>query len=89
MTTTEWDVKPTAGHDTHGQSVIWDEDGKAIAIVYDGDSHGRLIAAAPEMLDALKKLQDALAAPVHGNSPRYSEAWEAMQAAIRKAEEGQ
>lgn len=49
-----WEVKGTAGHEIHGQSVVYDEAGRAIAIVYDGDAHGSLVAAAPELLECLK-----------------------------------
>jgi hypothetical protein len=48
-----WEARPTAGHDRHGQSSVYDsETGKDIAIVYDGAAHGDLIAAAPELLEA-------------------------------------
>jgi hypothetical protein len=52
--TRDWTLQPTAGHETHGQSVICDGDGRSIAIVYDGDRDGRLIAAAPDLLEACK-----------------------------------
>ena len=50
-----WYAKPTAGHERHGQSVVIDEEtGRDIAIVYDGDADAQLLAAAPELLEALK-----------------------------------
>ncbi len=49
----QWYCKPTAGHEIHGQSAVYSEDGKDIAIVYDGKAHGDLIAAAPALLAAL------------------------------------
>lgn len=41
----EWDYVETAGHRIHGQSALFEE-GKSIAIVYDGKAHGPLLAAA-------------------------------------------
>lgn len=50
-----WYAKDTAGHDIHGQTAVIAEDtGKDVAIVYDGDAHAKLIAAAPELLEALE-----------------------------------
>ena len=50
----EWIARPTAGHDVHGQSVIYDENsGKDIAIVYDGDAHAELIVRAVNSFDEL------------------------------------
>lgn len=48
-----WEYAPTAGHETHGQSVVYN-DGLSIAIVYDGEANARLIAAAPDLLQACK-----------------------------------
>ena len=56
-----WRAQPTAGHDKHGQSVVYHEaSGKDIAIVYDGDKHAALIAAAPELLFQLRLANDNL-----------------------------
>ncbi len=56
-----WESQATAGHDIHGQSSVYSEcDGKDIAIVYDGEANARLIAAAPELLEALREIQDHL-----------------------------
>lgn len=55
-------VKPTAGHETHGQSAIIDEDtGESAAIVYNGKEHGNLFAAAPDLLAACERLSRAAA----------------------------
>jgi hypothetical protein len=52
-----WEARPTAGHDRHGQSSVYDsETGKDIAIVYDGAAHGDLIAAAPELLETQRHM---------------------------------
>lgn len=51
----KWHTRGTAGHDTHGQSAVYDESGKDIAIVYDGKAHGALLAAAPAMDSAIKQ----------------------------------
>lgn len=55
-----WHAKPTAGHDVHGQSAVYDEaSGKDVALVYDGKAHADLIAAAPEMAALLRGALDA------------------------------
>jgi hypothetical protein len=52
-----WYVNPTAGHERHGQSVLYDETtGRSIAIIYDGKSHGDLLVSAPDLLEALTDL---------------------------------
>ncbi len=60
----KWVAKPTAGHKTHGQSVVYNAaDGKDIAIVYDGDAYAALIAAAPDLLEVclgIRKYQTLL-----------------------------
>jgi len=55
-----WDAYETAGHDRHGQSAVYDQNGKDIAIVYDGDANARLIAAAPELLEACQRSLDTM-----------------------------
>lgn len=77
-----WMNKPTAGHETHGQSVVYEEkSGKAIAIIYDGGSHGSLIASAPDMFEALqaglerlKELQEATGYPTAAIQFRFQDA---------------
>ncbi len=52
-----WESQATAGYETHGQRAVYaEENGKDIAIVYDGEANARLIAAAPELLEACKAL---------------------------------
>ncbi len=52
-----WYSQPTAGHEMHGQSAIASEaNGKTVAIAYDGRADARLLAAAPEMLEALRAM---------------------------------
>ena len=54
-----WIARGTAGHEAHGQYAVYDEaTGKDIAIVYDGKAHGGLIAAAPELAEALRAVLD-------------------------------
>jgi len=54
-----WRAAYTAGHETHGQSVVYAEaDGKDIAVIYDGKANARLIAAAPDLLAALCEIMD-------------------------------
>lgn len=51
--TKELFFKPTASH-TQGE--IYGEDGRTIAVIYDRkDGYGQLFAAAPELLEALKR----------------------------------
>jgi hypothetical protein len=62
---TKWAAQHTAGHDTHGQTAIYDEaTGKDVAIVYDGDAHAELIVRAvnshADMLEALELAQAQL-----------------------------
>ena len=65
MKTKSWYYRPTAGHETHGQGVIADEEtGRDVAIAYDGDADGALLAAAPAMLAALEAIHAALNQPV-------------------------
>ena len=57
MKTKSWYYRPTAGHETHGQGVIADEEtGRDVAIAYDGDADGALLASAPELLAALTEM---------------------------------
>jgi hypothetical protein len=52
-----WCSHPTAGHEMHGQSAIASEaSGKTVAIAYDGRADAHLLAAAPEMLEALRAM---------------------------------
>lgn len=53
-----WYTQGTAGHEKHGQSVVYADTGTDIAIVYDGVRNANLIAAAPEMLEALERIRD-------------------------------
>ena len=49
-----WEAQNTAGHDTHGQTAVYDAAGKDVAIVYDGAANAKLMAASPRMLEALR-----------------------------------
>ena len=52
-----WYSRPTAGHEMHGQSAIASEaSGKTVAIAYDGRADAHLLAAAPELLEALRAM---------------------------------
>lgn len=58
-----WTAKRTAGHETHGQCAIYDESGRIIALVFDGERNAELIASAPDLLierDTLKVLNAEL-----------------------------
>ena len=58
-----WYYRPTAGHDKHGQGVIaCEETGRSVAVAYDGDSDGALLAAAPELNESAQYALDNLEA---------------------------
>jgi hypothetical protein len=77
-----WIAKPTAGHERHGQSVVYDEQtGKDIAIVYDGKEHADKIAAAPELLDMLREMVCRFE---HNEAPEDLECLDRARAVIAK-----
>lgn len=45
-TPTPWGVTPSAGHEIHGQHIVWDESGKTVAVVYTNASDAELLACA-------------------------------------------
>ena len=50
-----WYYRPTAGHETHRQGVVADEaTGRDVAVVYDGDADGAMLASAPELAAVLE-----------------------------------
>jgi hypothetical protein len=81
----QWISGHTAGHSTHGQSAVYDEQtGRDIAIVYDGQAHARLIAAAPELLEACEAVLTHLPDATLPDSWDYESA-KLLRAAIAKA----
>ena len=79
---TEWYVGP---------STIYDGNGKSIAVVFNGDAHGAVLAAAPDLLAACKMV----AATGVYNEKTNSGVWavdgptvQAVLAAIAKAQKG-
>ena len=61
MKTKSWYYRPTAGHETHWQGgIIEEETGRDVAIAYDGDTDGALLAASPDMLQALVDAESLL-----------------------------
>lgn len=86
--TRTWRAQPTAGHDKHGQSVVYDEtNGSDLALVYDGKAHADLIAAAPDLLAALTVCINALHNKAgQTTSDKAQRAVELAIAAIAKAE---
>jgi hypothetical protein len=77
----DWSARGTGGHERHGQWAVYDSNGRDIAIVYDGAAHGPLIAAAPDLLAALRNIDSNAAESVE---------WirRVAREAIRKAEGG-
>ena len=56
-----WESQETAGHESHGQSVVYDsKDGKDVALVYEGKENANLIAASPELLEACVQAEKVL-----------------------------
>lgn len=55
-----WSASKSAGYETHGQMLVSsDLTGKTIAVVYEGDKDAALIAAAPKMLEFIKRMNHA------------------------------
>ena len=50
-----WHCNPTAGYEIHGQYAVYSDTGSTLAVVYDGEKDARLIAAAPELLEACQR----------------------------------
>lgn len=90
-----WYLMPTAGHDMHGQSAIAQEaTGNTVAVAYDGKADARLLAAAPELLEALRWFADELPSIIRTNCPlgvpmSVLKAHDIARAAIAKAEGGE
>ena len=81
-----WRAAYTAGHETHGQSVVYAEaDGKDIAVIYDGEANSRLIAAAPEMENTLNEIVGMVIAQNIDGLDRTGKIYEIARAAIAKA----
>jgi len=79
-----WQCQHTAGHGTHGQSAVYAEtDGKDVALVYDGDVHAALIAAAPELLAACRAVWNT---PYDANPDQFLATRNLVKSAIAKAE---
>lgn len=82
-----WNTSENAGYELHGQGAIADEvDGKTIAIVFDLNKHGNLIAAAPELLEALKSLVGSPIRPLDGYEKEIDRHMIHAHTAIAKAE---
>ncbi len=45
-TATPWGTTPSAGHEIHGQHIIWNDSGKTIAVTYTDASDAALIVRA-------------------------------------------
>lgn len=84
-----WICKKTAGHEIHGQGIIYcEETGKSVAIVYDSEENGNLLASAPDLLEACERALDAIQFAADRDDPP-SLAERTLAAAIRKAKEGE
>lgn len=51
---TPYRAQGTAGHDLHGQAAIYGEDGKSIALVYDGEANAEFIVTACNSFEAVR-----------------------------------
>lgn len=93
-TPTPWYTKPTAGHEIHGQTAVYGENGKTIAIVYDGAKDAAIIERAvnnhADLLNALQAFIDLW--PVRGGdikaTPEVRVAWRNGREALRTAMHG-
>jgi|688.fasta_scaffold02276_47 hypothetical protein len=75
-----WYSQPTAGHETHGQSAIASEaTGKTVALAYDGEADARLLAAAPELLEALNNLAGGLVDYMNDDEAELPDVTEAIE----------
>lgn len=88
---TIWHACPDAGYETYGQSIVYDAGtSKWIAAVYDGAAHSDLIAAAPEMYEALQAvIREFVPSRDKFTSMQQEAAFNAAKAAIAKAEGNQ
>lgn len=90
-TPTPWHSRGTAGHEMHGQHSIWGEDGKDIAIVYDGEANAacivRAVNAHEALIQALDDLTYAFAHPIMQGKPQRlcEDQLRAASAALRLA----
>lgn len=70
-----WSTKPTGGD--HDQHLIWDEDGKTIAVVYTNKADANLIVQAANvhaaLVAALQTAQEELSAIADGNPDLVSD----------------
>lgn len=75
-----WTQSETGGHEKHGQSVVYDEStGESVAIVYNGERDAKLIAAAPDMLDALRTVRNRIDDFILGDwTPEGTDEWESL-----------
>lgn len=83
-----WLTSGTAGHETHGQWSVYADNGKTVAIVYDGPRDARLIAAAPVMYEVLQSIlewTEARNGTPEGDELALDAISEQAQAAILKA----
>jgi hypothetical protein len=86
-----WYEQPSAGHERHGQSIVASErTGKTIAVVYDGNADAQLIAAAPDLLAALRNLFDdwvtLVGEDLREENDDVKRIWDSCEAAITQAQ---
>ena len=84
-----WATQHSAGHERHGQSIVYPEGERAdISKVYDGDKNANLIAAAPDLYEACRAMLERINTMTTEDFSRGAEKPErvAMTKAIAKAE---
>ena len=81
----QWETSRDAVPDGHVQITVYAEDGTRVATVFDREANAPLIAAAPDLLYAVKMADEWFRDP---NNRDADDTWHVLREAIYRAEEG-